>query len=277
MNTKSISLGRFGFLSFLILVGCPSEDNPAELSISETQKYAIWSMTTIAENSRTTFDYSYAENIGDGRGITFGIIGFTSGTYDGTELIRHIQELEPTNPLVNYLPAFEAIDNGPHDEEGLNADTTGLEHFIEDFNLHGDDPFVKQAQLDKLIELYWDPAVSQASEIGVTKAITMGELYDACVNHGSDGDGGGKGLKQLIALANTEAGGTPGSGVDEIEWLKAFLDVRLAYLNSDPVWQEAVDRVGMYERLLATRNYSLEVPFDVTCYGDAFTIDGSQP
>ncbi len=247
------------------------------LSISASQKNAILSMTCCAENSQPTFDYGYAENIDDGRGITFGIIGFTTGCGDGTKLLKRIKALDPNNVLAAYLPAFEAIDKMKHDEDGNCDSTQGLDNFIKDFNAHGKDAKVKQAQLEELNTAYWEPAVAQANKIGIKNAITMGEMYDSCVNHGEDGDSSDMGLKQLIAKANKMAGGTPKSGIDESIWLKAFLSIRKAYLNSDPTWQEAIDRIDMYSRILESGNITLKTPFKVTCYGDPFTITGNQP
>lgn len=244
-------------------------------SITQMQQNIIFSLTNIAENSQTNFAYNYAENIGDGRGITFGIIGFTSGTYDGTQLIRHIKELDSSNYLVKYLSAFEAIDKLPH-PDGKTSNTKGLSSFIKDFKAHGGDSVVKQAQIDKLKELYWDPTINKAIELGVKYALTVAELYDICVNHGADGDETDKGLKQLVEETNDKIGSIQ-SGVDERTWLNALYDVRKAYMKSDPTWAEALDRIEMHRRILKTGNVDLIAPFNVKCYGDSFTITGAAP
>jgi len=258
-------------------LGCPDGHGAVtqKVEVSDTQKYAIWSLTCLAENSQATFAYNYAENIGDGRGITFGIIGFTSGTYDGTMLLLRIRELEPANPLVGYLPAFQAIDASPHGSNGCSDGTAGLAGFMEAFEAHGNDAAVKQAQIEKLTALYWEPTAVQAKRIGARSAITLGELYDSCVNHGEDGNSVDLGLRQLVEKANAKAGGTPLSGVDEMAWLKAFLQVRRAYLEKG--WPDAVDRVDMYSRLLESGNMGLAVPFAASCYGESFTIGGTKP
>lgn len=243
--------------------------------LSAQQKNSILSLTCCAENSRTSFAYDYAEDIGDGRGITFGIIGFTSGTYDGTILLKRVKELDPGNPLVSYLPAFEAIDAMPHDSSGLCSSTAGLERFAADFGAHGADASVKRAQLEKLDDLYWKPAMALAASLGIKTALAAGELYDACVNHGPDGNAVDMGLKQLAANASAAAGGDPRSGVDEKAWLKAFLSVRRAYLERS--WPDAIDRIDMYARILASGNVDLKVPFGASCYGDSFEITGAAP
>jgi len=257
----------FSILSdFVLLSSIPS--------ITTKQQNVIFSLTNIAENSQTNFAYNYAENIGDGRGITFGIIGFTSGTFDGTELIERVKELDSSNVLAKYLPAFQAIDKLPH-PDGKTSNTKGLSNFIKDFNSHGGDEKVKQAQLEKLKALYWNPTISKAEEVGAKYALTVAQLYDICVNHGADGDSKDKGLKQLVQEAIDKVGNI--GSVDEKTWLTALYDVRKAYMESDPTWRDALDRIEMHRRILKTGNMDLITPLKVTCYGDSFTITGAAP
>jgi len=245
--------------------------------LSQIQINVIYSLTNIAENSQTDFDWTYAQNIGDGRGITFGIIGFCSGTYDGTQVIKKINELDPTNELTEYLPAFEAIDNSPHNAQGLTDDVQGLDNFIADFNEHGADPVVKEAQLYRLQITYWDPAIDKAKEIGCEYPLTIAQLYDICINFGAESGGGNsKGLKELVEDANNAVGSLI-SGTNEVIWLNALYDVREIYMNSDPAFAQAIDRVEMHRRILMSGNLYLQVPFNVTCYGDPFIVTGETP
>jgi chitosanase len=59
-------------------------------------------MTSTLENSVTNPQWNYVENIGDGRGITFGTAGFTTGTYDGNILIHYYTTLNASNSLAKY-------------------------------------------------------------------------------------------------------------------------------------------------------------------------------
>lgn len=249
-------------------------DPPSILSLNPVQQNVIFSLTNIAENSQQHFAYNFAENIHDGRGITFGIIGFTSGTYDGTELIKEIKSLDSKNELDSYLPAFESIDKSPH-HNGKTDNTKGLENFVRDFNSHGNDQKVKEAQLDKLKELYWNPAWEKAIEVGAKYALTIAQLYDICVNHGADGDNKDKGLKQLVE-ETIDAVGKIGH-VDEKIWLNKLYDVRYNYMKSDPTWAEALDRVNMHRRIFESGNLNLNTPLYVKCYGDSYTINGDAP
>jgi hypothetical protein len=50
----------------------------------------------------------YAAALGDGRGITFGRAGFTTGTGDGLAVVEAYVKLRPVNnTLAPYLPALE--------------------------------------------------------------------------------------------------------------------------------------------------------------------------
>ena len=277
------------FSSFLVFISLlltfsslPSPIDPNCLvkpprPLSATQKNVIFSLTNIAENSQTQFAWTYAENIGDGRGITFGIIGFCSGTYDGSQVIKRVSELDPNNELAKYLPAFVAIDNSKHNAEGLTDNLTGLENFIADFNVHGADPVVKQAQMELLVSTYWNPTMDKVKEIGCRYPLTIAELYDICINHGAVSGGGiSKGLRELVIDADNAVGSLI-SGTDEEVWLNALYDVRKAYMETDLTWEQALDRIEMQRRILNTDNVYLMVPFNVSCYGDSFIITGATP
>lgn len=223
-------------------------------------------LTSVFENSTPKLQFTYVENIHDGRGYTFGFPGFCSGTYDGTMFLKAYRRLNPKNRLVQFIPAFEAIDRGPHDAEGRNPSTKGLEGFPQAFRSCGRDPDFRRAQIKLVDQLYWHPSQAIAKKIGAKLPITHGQLYDACINHGEDG------ALDLVRATNRAIGGTPNSGVNEALWLAKFLDVRFKVLNSDPTWKQAVDRVRVYQGFLEAGNVRLNPPLKFTCYGDRFTL-----
>lgn len=228
----------------------------------------IYKLTSIFENSTTTLKYDYCENIGDGRGYTFGFPGFCSGTYDGTMFLKEYQKLNPSNKLVKYIPAFEAIDAMSH-PDGMQSSTNGLSGFPTDFKSCASDPSFETAQHNLVNQLYYNPSQAAASEIGASYAITKGELYDAFINHGEDG------AREIMDEATAAVGGTPKTGVSEKTWLSKFLSIRYNILVSDPAWNGSEDRVKVYQTLLANNNLNLTAPLTVTCYGDTFTITTS--
>lgn len=234
-------------------------------AVTPELKVTCLQLTTACENSSGTFDYNYAENIGDGRGITFGIIGFTTGTYDGNELIKYYTQLNPNNTLAKYIPSLDKIDNGKHDSEGKSDDTTGLENFISDVQACSD-PLFKQAQLYELNVHYWNPAIKVANSMGAKNNLTLAFIYDMCVNHGEDG------AQDYVDRVKKDLGGTPVTGVDENDFLYALMDYRYDDLAKDD--PEGKDRVKAFEKLLDEENLDIKAPFEFTVYGDTYTIDG---
>ncbi|HEY5575965.1 MAG TPA: chitosanase [Clostridiaceae bacterium] len=232
---------------------------------SELKKTCL-QLTTACENGSTFFNYNYAENIDDGRGITFGIIGFTTGTYDGNELIKYYTQLNPNNNLAKYISALDKIDSGKRDAEDKSADVTGLANFINDVKAC-DDPLFKKAQLYELDAHYWNPAVKLADSIGAKNNLTLAFIYDTCVNHGADG------AQDFINEVKGELNGTPAIGTNENEFLSVLMDNRYNYLKKDD--PDGAKRVKAYEKLLTDGNVDLKTPFEFTVFGGKYKIDGN--
>lgn len=241
--------------------------NPTDnVQVASELKKTCLQLTTACENGSTVFNYNYAENIDDGRGITFGIIGFTTGTYDGNELIKYYTQLNPNNNLAKYIPALDKIDSGKRDTEDKSADVTGLANFISDVK-SCDDPLFKKAQLYELDAHYWNPAVKLTDSLGAKNNLTLAFIYDTCVNHGADG------AQDFINDAKDALNGTPATGINENEFLFKLMDYRYSYLKQDD--PDGAKRVKAYQRLLTDGNINLKLPFEFTVYSDTFKIDGN--
>ena len=229
-----------------------------------SEKGAIIQMTTTLENSDTQLHFNYAENLGDGRGVTFGCIGFCTGTYDGNILVKHYTELNPNNNLAKYIPALNKIDAGPHNAAGGdgNPSLEGLSGFIKDVQ-SCNDPLFKTAQIDKLDELYYNPAMEIVDSIGAKNALTKAFIYDMCVRHGVDG------AESIIRKAGT----TPKQGADENTYLGKLISLRDAKLKQEGLGD--VNRDQGYKNVLNSGNVNLQTPFTFVAYGESFTIDGN--
>jgi len=277
MKVKLLAAVLLLLSATLFYCGCASDDrkdsdkdkDAAKIS-DETARNVILTLTCIPENDTVSFVYNYAENIKDGRGITFGIIGFTSGTFDGTELLELVAQKDPDHYLCKYIPAFKHIDS--LHEDGKIDDVTGLENFIADFNQYGNDEVVKEAQLELLDELYWDPAMEIADDFGIELNITKGQMYDASVRHGASG-------AREIAERTNAAIGEPADGTDEIEWLKHYFVERKKYYEEEDGETGVIERIDiLYQGILDSGNYDLVPPFNVKCYGSStHTITGEHP
>lgn len=246
-------------------------ETPADLPsyvVSPQQKAVALQLTTANENSTTFFQYNYAEYLGDGRGITFGIVGFTTGTYDGNVLIKYYTKLNPENSLARFIPALDAIDALPHtgNDGDSNDSTEGLEGFMEAVQSNTD-PLFRQAQIDKMNDHYWMPAVNLYEDLGAKYPLTQAFLYDMTVNHGK------LGAKRMIDRTNIDLGGSPATGVDEKDYLSRLMDTRYSYLVSTK--NPGSDRVNAYRRILEEGNLDLVTPIQYSVYGDDFIIDGN--
>jgi chitosanase len=228
-------------------------------------KNAALQMTATLENSSTQLQFNYAENINDGRGITFGIIGFCTGTYDGNQLIKYYTTLNPNNVLAKYIPALDAIDNGPHTTAGGdgNASVTGLTNFIKDVQSNTD-PLFKTAQFYELDQQYWNPAVSMFNMIDAKNNLTLAFIYDMSVRQGPDG------AQSIINSATSQSGGTPATGINENTYLSKLITLRDAALKKEDLGD--TDRDDGFKAVLSSGNVGLTTPFAFTAYGDSFMI-----
>jgi chitosanase len=231
------------------------------LNISDTQRNVILSLTSCAENSIPDLQWNYAENIDDGRGVTFGTFGFTSGTYDGTMVLKALQNINPDHILVSYLPAFVVIDALLH-TKGLSNSTKGLESFIQAWERYGAEPEVIQAQKKIWQKLYWEPSLDIARAYGLSSPLALAIIYDSTINHGADG------TRDLITKAQLSS--IMGNLQTEKGFLAAFLKVRETHIQA--TWPEGVDRVKMFERLIDAGKWDLNTPLAITIYGDHFVL-----
>jgi chitosanase len=239
-------------------------------ALSPTQKKRSEALTSLFENGTPTLQYGYAEALGDGRGVTAGRAGFTSGTNDLCEVVQKYVAKKPSSPLKQFLPRLEYLARLP-DDSGERASTKGLEGLGKAWKEAARDPVFRAVQDQEVDQTYFRPSQKHADALGLQTPLARAQLADAIIQHG-DGTAP-DGLPALIQRANAKAGGTPRTGVDEGKWLKAFLEVRRADLahSVDPAtreeWAGSVDRVGVYEDLLKAGNLKLTGPIKVN-HGD---------
>jgi len=264
-------------LAALVLAGCspsaaptPVETTaaaptPTALTLADPVKKDIaMQLVSSAENSSLDWreQYGYIEDIGDDRGYTGGIIGFTSGTSDMLELVRNYTAVASDNALAEYIPALESVD-GSDSHEGLDPG------FTDAWQTAADDPAFQAAQDALRDTQYFDPAVGQAIDDGLG---TLGQFiyYDAIVMHGpgeNDVSFGG------IRSAAREIAATPADGGDEVAYLNAFLDERERVMNLEEAHTDTT-RVSTAQRVfLADGNLGLDTPLRWKVYGDRYEIE----
>lgn len=245
-----------------------------------TKKTLASGIISTFENSSTKIKYDYAEDIDDGRGITAGRAGFTSGTSDLLEVVGLYVGLSPGNVLEQYLPALQAIDDLPEEDR----DTKGLDGFVEAWaQASNTDPALNLVQDQVADELYFYPAMRYAEEANVRSSLGQLIIWDTIIQHG-EGEATGDdrdpdGLPAIMQEVLDTAGPVTNN---EAAWLATFLDTREKHLlnAADPEtregWRDSVSRVNDALRpLLNSGNLTLSPPFEWSVYGDSFECDAS--
>lgn len=236
------------------------ESKPAADLDSPEKKELAQRIVSSAENSSLDWraQYDYIEDIGDGRGYTAGIIGFTTGTHDLLKLVELYTESHPDNALEPYLPALRSVD-GSDSHEGLDPGFTAA------WKEEAQKDAFKRVQDSQRDRVYFDPAVRLAKSDGLG-ALGQFIYYDAMVMHGP-GDPGFHGIRER-AMAEAD---TPAEGGDEQSYLDIFLDTRRETMKSEKRDTTRVDTAQ--RRFLYDGNLGLRTPLEWKVYGVTYKVD----
>lgn len=228
-----------------------------------TLRDTVFSLVSSAENSTIDFndEYGYIEDIGDGRGYTCGIIGFTSATGDLLDVVRLYVELAPNNnPLKPYLPALEAaVGSDTHARLGSG--------FVSAWKKAAKTSQMIEAQNAILNEQYMLPAVNTAQ---ADRLSPLGQYiyYDALVVHGPGDDADSFGGIRAAALKIAR---TPAQGGDEAAYLSAFLDTRSKVMLKEEAHSD-LSRINVQRVFIEEKKWDLSRPLYWTMYGDRFEL-----
>jgi chitosanase len=230
--------------------------------LSPEQKHRAEQLTSVFENDKLEFQYGYVEELGDGRGITAGRVGFTTGTGDACDVVKRYTAVVPDNPLARFLPELVRLNTAEK-----KGDTSHLKGFRRAWKQAAKDPKFCHVQDEVTDEMYYAPAVKHAAEAGAHTVLAIAAIYDAEIQHG-DGDDP-DGVPALLKATEKAAGGTPKTGVDEKTWLHTFLTTRRADLahsvdeSTRQAWAESVDRVDVFLAIEREGNYDLHGPMHI--------------
>jgi chitosanase len=226
------------------------------------KKETALELVASAENSTLNWrrEFGYIEDIHDGRGYTGGIIGFCSGTSDMLAVVEEYTRREPRNVLAAYLPALRAVD-GSASHAGLDPG------FPVAWRAAARDPVFQKVQEDERDRMYFQPAVRLAVQDGL-RALGQFAYYDAAVMHGVSG------LRGIRAAAMRKAP-LPVQGGDEISYLGAFLDARVAEMRTEEAHSDTTRVDTAQRRFLAASNLDLVAPLSWKVYGDSYRIGPS--
>ena len=231
--------------------------------VPQDMRTIFFCIVSSAENSSLDFkaQYAFIKDIGDGRGYTAGVIGFTSGTGDMLEVVKRYLALKPiNNPLAKYLPALERV-NGTASHKGLGK------KFVNAWRLAARDEEMVLAQDSVLDAMYYNPALYYAEKDGLS---TLGAFiyYDALVVHGPGDDEDSFGGIRQSALASFRP---PSQGGDETEWLAAFLAARTVIMKKEAA-HEDLSRIIAQQKFISENNWQMMLPMQWEMYGDRFEL-----
>lgn len=228
------------------------------------RKEIAMELVSSAENSslRWRQQYTYLEDIGDGRGYTGGIIGFCSGTGDMLEVVQAYTDAHPHNPLARFLPALRRVD-GTDSHHGLGRP------FVRAWHQAAETPGFRHAQDAERDRVYFDPAVRRAKRDGL-HALGQFVYYDAIVMHGPGSSRLSFGGIRRAAMRHAD---TPAEGGSEVTYLDAFLDARVHAMKAEAAHDDT-SRVDTEQRVfLREHNLGLRPPLTWHVYGDRYHID----
>ncbi len=226
---------------------------------SPQQKLRAEQLISLFENNTLEFQYGYAEVLRDGRGITAGRAGFTTGTGDAYIVVKQYTEKVPQNSLAKYLAELERLLTADNRD-----DVSGLDGFMTAWQNAAQDPMFRSIQDRNMNQMYYLPAMVHATAQGLQFALSRSALYDTIIQHGNGNDPDS--LSVLLRETQERMGGTPRTGVDEKAWLTAFLQIRRTHLSRShdrstrKAWAETVTRVDVWSAIANSGNYNLTGP-----------------
>lgn len=276
---KRAAIAMTVFLLLTPLAGCSQDETDQTEQQSENTVQAadvslsigsgnlrkiVYALVSSAENSTTDWqdEYGYIEDIGDGRGYTAGLIGFTTGTGDLEQVVQEYTDLDPDNALKDYLPVLKKL-VGSDSTEGLGND------FVKAWKSCANDADFQKAQNIVINETCMSPALDFAQKDGLSP---LGQYiyYDSIVVHGLEDDEYAHGFNYIRTEAMKEAK-TPKEGGDEAAYLEAFLSIRTKVMEEEEAHQD-LSRIDVQKKFIEQKNFNLSLPLSWTMYGDNFEL-----
>lgn len=179
---------------------------PSAAQVNQEKAFRI---TSTAENSTVNWweQFGYLEDIGDGRGYTCGIAGFTSATGDLLDVVQAFVSTKPGNVLAPFVPGLQATTaTGMGGSASSSANSNLGQAFRTAWATAANDPVFQQVQIQYRNQVYWTPAYNQAVADGLSP-LGLAIYYDTCINHGAGSPNENDGSFDDIRAATTSGGG----------------------------------------------------------------------
>lgn len=225
-----------------------------------------------AEDSQLDYDQNYnsvSGDISDGRGITAGIIGFTTGTGDMNNMLGYYNKISPNNHLAGYKDHMDHINGKQFEKDWHNAYKDDKDRFI-------------KAQNHEVKKEVMNDAVKYAKKDGLSQ---LGQYiyFDALVKHGPGNnyqdaprEWGFQAIRHYAQENNVK---TPAEGGDESKYLKNFVGKRYDATNDENDHNPDMDTDGTTDRLdfqmqqLDNGNLDLALPLSFKINNTPFDLN----
>lgn len=241
-----------------------------QLPPTDTLPAVVQKLNSLFENDSVDPHYDYIEYLPDGRGFTFGKVGFTTATGDGFDVIREYTDSVKDSKLVYYVDVLKKLARKNSD------DTTDLVGFADAWRNEAGN--TKYFQDKVAFELYGQPAINYCKLMGLKSTLALAIVYDAIVQHGDGKDDDG--IRKIFKQTIKHLGGTPSGRThkdkscdempdSEIKFLEVFLCERKDILenannqDSREEWEKSAGRVDVFKDLLASNNLDLIMPLQI--------------
>ncbi len=225
-----------------------------------------------AEDSKLDYDQNYKSvsgDIKDERGITAGIIGFTTGTGDMNDMLGYYNQISPNNHLAGYKDHMHHINGEQFEKDWHDAYKDDKDRFIKAQNHE-----VKKEVMDK--------AVKYAKEDGLSQ---LGQYiyFDTLVKHGP-----GKNPQDpprywsfgaIREHAKENGVKPPSEGGNESSYLQNFVGKRYDAINDENKHSSGMETEGTTDRLkfqqdqIKKGNFDLKLPLDFNMNQTDFYLD----
>jgi chitosanase len=236
----------------------------------DTIPAVVVKLNALFENDTIASSYNYLEFLGDGRGFTFGRVGFTTATGDGYDLIKSYTDANPTSALLPYVETLKKLAKKNSD------DTIAIAGFINAWRAEA--LYTKPFQDKVAYDLYELPAINYCKLLGLKTTLALAIVFDAIVQHGDGKDDDG--IRKLFKHTIKNLSGTPSGRTHknqscsvlingEEKFLAMFLCERKEILqeandeDSRNEWAESVERVTVFKQLLDEGNFDLQMPLTI--------------
>ncbi len=216
--------------------------------IQEIKKKAAQAIVNIFETGTPYGDYSRVTLLaGDTGHLTYGRSQTTLASGNLYLLIRAYcrnENSEFGEELSGYLERLEnrdfSLDNN-----------TNFKRLLRDA---GHDPVMKETQDEFFDRVYWNPAVRSAINSGIRSELGTSVVYDSFV-HGS----------WLRIKKRTDEKFGSATDIGEHNWIAKYIAERYDWLknHSNQLLRKTVYRMKSFGQIMATGNWSLELPFVV--------------